>query len=177
MATNTSSATAQPLQSATSTESVERDLLRILGIVMTIIGACIGIYLAYVKLSDGEALCLASGNIDCHSVQTSSYSEIMGVPISLLGLGAYLTMLGIFLFEDRIQFLADYGLTLLFSMTLFGVAYSGYLSYVEGFVLKKWCLWCVASAFLMLGLFILSATRLMRSFAEFEDDEEEDDEE
>jgi uncharacterized membrane protein len=177
MATNTTSAAAQPIQSS-SAESSERDLLRILGIFMTIIGTGIGIYLAYVKLSDGEAICLATDKIDCHSVQTSSYSEILGIPISLLGLGAYVTMLGIFVLEDRIQFLADFGLTILFSMTLFGAVYSGYLSYVEGFVLEKWCLWCVASAFLMLGLFILSATRLQRSFAEFEDfDDEEDDDE
>jgi len=175
MATNTTSATAQPVQSALSPETAERDLLRILGIIMTIIGAGISIYLAYVKLSDGEAICLATGNIDCHSVQTSSYSEILGIPISLLGLGAYIAMLGIFALEDRIQFLADYGLTMLFSMTLFGTVYSGYLSYVEGFVLKKWCLWCVASALLMLGLFILSTTRLMRSFGDFEDEDEEDD--
>ena len=174
MATNTTSATAQTIASSPSAESSERDLLRTLGIIMTIIGTCISLYLAYVKLSDTEAICLASETFDCHSVQTSVYSEILGIPISVLGLGAYVTMLGMFLFEDRIQFLASYSLAILFSMTLFGAVYSGYLSYVEGFVLKKWCLWCVSSALLMVGLFLLSTTRLMRSFEYYEDDEEED---
>src|SRR5690606_26540997 len=111
-------------------------------------------YLTYVKVADKAAICAATQTIDCEGVQNSVYSEILGIPIAILGLGAYLSILGIFVLENRVSFLATYGKTLLFSFTLFGVLYSGYLTYIEGFVLEKWCMWCVASAITMLGLFV-----------------------
>jgi uncharacterized membrane protein len=129
----------------------------------------------YVKLADVEAVCVESGAIDCASVQDSVYSEILGIPIALLGFGAYLAILGLFLLEERAALVTAYGRTLLFGMTLFGVVYSGYLSYIEGFVLKKWCLWCVSSAILMVGLFVIATTRVVSSFEEEEDEPDEED--
>lgn len=154
-----------------STVKEERDFLRWLGIIMALMGIGISSYLSYVKLADKEALCVSSGSIDCFGVQNSAYSEFLGIPIALLGLGAYVTILGLFLLEDRLALLVDYGLILLFSITLFGVVYSAYLTYIEGFVLEKWCLWCVASAVLMVGLFGVSATRFVRDLMNIEEDE------
>ncbi len=177
MTSNT--ATAAPAASIDSTtqEYAERDLLRWLGFLMALVGVGISGYLAYVKLADTEAICVATETIDCAGVQNSVYGEIMGIPISFLGLGAYLFIAALFFLEDRLTLVADYSRTLLFSTTLFGFVYSGYLTYIEGFVLHKWCLWCVASAVLMTGLFALSSVRLMRGFDDFDDDEFEDDDE
>lgn len=143
--------------------------LRLLGIALTLVGIGVSVYLSYVKLADKEAICAATETIDCGAVQNSIYSEILGIPIAILGLGAYLSILAVYVLEDRIEFLREYGRVLLFSMALFGTVYSGYLSYIEGFVLHKWCLWCVASALTMLSLFVVGIVRVLQFFNEEEE--------
>ncbi len=160
--------------SVTSTvmHDVERgDLLRWLGVLMALIGIGISLYLSYVKLADTEVTCVSTGVIDCKGVQSSAYASFFGVPIAYLGVAGYGMILGMLLLNDRINFLADYGTALLFSVTLFGFTYSAYLIYVEAFILEKWCQWCVASALLMTGLFVLSGVRLFRSMQTDEFDE------
>ncbi len=150
----------------------ERDLLRWLGMTMALLGMMISAYLSYVKLADKEAICTNTGAIDCFGVQNSAYSEFLGIPIAVLGLGAYLTIFGLLWLENSVELLIDYGQIMLFSITLFGVVYSGYLTYIEGFVLEKWCLWCVASALLMVGLCGVATTRFIRSLTDMDADEE-----
>lgn len=153
---------------------VERgDLLRWIGILMALVGIGISVYLSYVKLSDTEVICANTGVIDCHSVQDSAYASLLGIPIALLGLGGYSLIMAILLLNDRVEFLAEYGTAILFSVTLFGFMYSLFLTYVEGFVLEKWCQWCIASALLMTGLFILSGVRLYR-FLQLDIQDEDD---
>lgn len=163
---NTAAQTAAP-----ALTSGVRDWLYILGITLALLGIGNAGYLTYVKLADKEVICAATATIDCNAVQNSTYSEIMGIPISVFGLGAYLTIFALFALENRVEFVTEYGKTLLFSITLFGVLYSGYLTYVEAFRLEQWCLWCVASAVTIVGLFGVSLTRLLRSM----NDEDEDD--
>ena len=47
-------------------------------------------------------------------------------------------------------------------MTLFGLVFSGYLTYREVFTLQEICEWCVSSAVLMVILFVLATTRYVR---------------
>ena len=44
-----------------------------------------------------------------------------------------------------------------------GLAFSGYLTYLELFTIHAICIWCVGSAICMLALTGLSVTRLLRS--------------
>ena len=50
-------------------------------------GTALTAYLAVSKLSGAPVVCLASGG--CGSVLNSEYATIFGIPLSLLGLGAY----------------------------------------------------------------------------------------
>ena len=57
-------------------------------------GTGVAAYLAWVALVDEqEASC--SGVGDCQAVQRSEFAEIAGVPIALLGLGMYATLLAL----------------------------------------------------------------------------------
>ena len=136
-----------------------RNWLVIVAIVLTIIGMGITGYLTYTTLADKELICVESGQLDCNAVQSSAYSEAFGIPVAALGLGAYVTFFLLLVLDGRIDFMTIYGPTILFMLTLFGVIYSAYLTYIEAFVLEKWCQYCVASAILMVGLFIISAIR------------------
>lgn len=151
-------------RNVTTSKPIDNDaLLRYIGILMAIVGMGVSLYLSYVKLSDADVICATSGLIDCHSVQHSKYAAIAGIPIALLGIGAYGSILALLAFDKRISLFENFGTEFLFVITLFGFLYSIFLMYVEGFILKKWCMWCVASGLLMAGLFALASVRLWRS--------------
>jgi uncharacterized membrane protein len=106
-------------------------------------------------------MCLGSG--DCSTVNSSRYSETFGgIPVSLLGLLAYLTIIGIHALETRSRFLKQNGNLLAFGLSLLGVLFSAYLTYVELYVIHAVCPFCVASAILITIIFILAIIRLIR---------------
>jgi uncharacterized membrane protein len=130
-------------------------------IVTAILGGLDAAYLLIYKLTSAQAMCLGSG--DCSTVNSSRYSETFGgIPVSLLGLLAYLTIIGILALETRSRFLKQNGNLLAFGLSLLGVLFSAYLTYVELYVIHAVCPFCVASAILITIIFILAIIRLIR---------------
>lgn len=133
--------------------------LSIVAVVASIIGFIDSVYLAYVKLSHTPIYC-TPGLGDCAVVQTSQWSEIWGIPIAVLGAIAYLILISIFLFENRIGLLTKYSDYLLFGISLFGFLYSLFLTWLEIFVIHALCQWCILSALCMTIIFIVTIVRL-----------------
>ncbi len=125
-----------------------------------LIGLLDSIYLTVLKYSNNKSLCI-QGVGDCWSVNTSIYSEIFGIPIALLGFGAYGFILLLLWAEQRHSLIQQYADFLLFGVTLIGIIYSAYLTYLEIAVIKAICPFCVVSAVAMLILFIYSVKRLI----------------
>jgi uncharacterized membrane protein len=125
------------------------------------LGLLDALYLLVIKLTEDPAFCI-QGIGDCWTVNTSKYSEILGVPISLLGAATYLVILLILTLENRYKILAKYGTILLFGITLSGTIYSVYLTYLEIWVIHAICPFCIISALLMLLLLIFSIIRLSK---------------
>lgn len=138
--------------------------LRITSIILAILGLLDSIYLVWVKFTGNYAICGPIGN--CESVNSSQYSEIFGVPIALLGAGAYLVMVVLLLLEPRGSFWAESGPIIVFGMSLIGVLYSIYLTYIEIAILKAICPYCVISAIILVSLLIISAIRLSQSLGD-----------
>jgi uncharacterized membrane protein len=136
------------------------DRLRWTSIVFAVLGALDSAYLTWIKVANTRAFC--SGVGDCDAVNSSVYSEVFGIPIALLGLGAYLAIAALLVLEERLPLLAEYGPLAVFGLALTGTLYSAYLTYVELFVIYAVCPYCVVSAILITGIFILSIVRLMR---------------
>jgi uncharacterized membrane protein len=130
----------------------------------SIVLACLGLvdalYLTYVKISHTFALCGPLG--DCESVNTSQYSEIAGIPISILGAAAYFLILVFLVMEPRASFWTDNSPLVVFGISLVGVLYSAYLTYIEISVLKAICPYCVGSAVVMVLLLVLAIVRLVK---------------
>lgn len=128
-------------------------------LVFAIAGAAIASYLAYENLQSRSGVCTITHG--CATVQKSAYGKILGVPVSVPGLGLYIALgaaavgwLANFRgLRDTFSVLACYG-------ALFGFLFSGYLTYVEGFVLDAWCIYCIGSASLMTLLFIAWAAEV-----------------
>jgi uncharacterized membrane protein len=141
-----------------------RDWLRWGSLALAVVGAVDSAYLAWVKLTHTEVFCGTSRA--CDTVNNSIYAEIGGVPIALLGLGAYLVLGALLLFENRSPTVASWGPVAVFGMALTGTLYSAYLTYVELYVIHAICPYCVLSAVCITGLLALAVVRLVRGPAD-----------
>jgi uncharacterized membrane protein len=107
-------------------------------------------YLTYSHYADQATVCAGVGS--CEFVQSSEYSEIIGVPVALMGLLfffalAALSLLRVILWQREVEWARP----LAFSMSLGGTAFVSYLTYVELFVIDAICVWCVATAALTIA--------------------------
>ena len=136
--------------------------LRLYSIVLSVVGLVDSLYLTVIKLTNEKGLCL-QGVGDCWTVNISRYSEIAGIPIAILGAGAYLTLLFLLLLEAKGSFWREYGPLAVFGISLTGLIYSIYLTYLEIAVIKAICPFCVISALVMAALFILAVIRLVKN--------------
>jgi len=123
-----------------------------------VLGLIVAGYLAFVEVSENEAVCGAVG--DCNTVQQSTYAKLFGVlPIGVLGVIGYLFILSAWGFSRNADArIADWGSAALLGFALFGVAFSAYLTFLEPFVIGATCAWCLTSAMLMIQLLCLHTT-------------------
>jgi uncharacterized membrane protein len=133
--------------------------LKIFTIICAAIGLVDSLYLTWIKLTHTTALCLP-GIGDCETVNTSRYSEIFGVPVAVLGALVYIAILVILLLKDKVGFFTEYRWYLLFGISLVGVLFSAYLTYIEIAVIHAVCPFCVISAIVILLIFISTLIRL-----------------
>jgi uncharacterized membrane protein len=128
------------------------------------IGLLDALYLSWSKLAHQQVICGTYKG--CETVNSSPYAEIGGIPIALLGAGAYITILGLLYLEDSNSFWQDNGPLAIFVISLAGTLYSAYLTYIEIAVINAICLYCVASAIAMTVIFALTTLRLVSPQAE-----------
>jgi uncharacterized membrane protein len=129
--------------------------LRLAAIVLALIGLGVAAYLTYVHYEDIKPVCGLGG--DCVKVQTSEWSKLAGVPVAVLGLVAYATIL-VSLFVPGEEALIVGALA-----SLVGFGFSAYLTYRELFTIDAICQWCVASAVVMTLLAVVTTARLLLS--------------
>src|SRR3989338_8628205 len=97
----------------------------------------------------------------CEQVTTSPYSLIFSIPVALLGSVYYLTILilSVIYLDSRKPSV----LKLLAHLTPFGFLASLYFVYLQIFVIKAICLYCMVSADTSTVLFILGMTYLIKN--------------
>ena len=132
-------------------------------VAISIIGAADAVYLLIYKLTGNPHMCLGNGG--CHNVNFSPYAEINGIPISVFGICAYLAIICILVLEARVKIAKDNGPLAIFGISLGGVAFSAYLTYLEIYIIHAICPFCVISAIAITLLFILAIIRLVKQTA------------
>jgi uncharacterized membrane protein len=132
---------------------------------LALIGVSVAGYLAYVETQAVSAVCGPVG--DCNVVQSSPYARLFGVlPIGVLGVMGYGTILAAWAWGRlRLGRADDSTPLVLFSLTIFGVVLSLYLTYLEPFVIGAVCSWCLTSAVIMTLLMLLSLRRARHALA------------
>ena len=138
---------------------MNKTLYRI-SIALAILGALVSVYMTIFKLTENNKMCLGNGG--CSVVNSSSYSEVSGIPVALVGVGGYLAILAVLLIENRNKFFKQNGTLIVFGLSLVGFLFTLYLIYVELALIHALCPFCVTSQITMTLLFILSVTRLVR---------------
>lgn len=129
--------------------------LRAVIAVLALAGTGIAGYLTYVHYADVQVLCLANGG--CETVQKSSYAKLAGVPVALLGLIGYVSLLA------SLAVRGEAGRVAGAFIAIVGFGFSAYLTYREVFTIDAICQWCVASAVLMTLLAVATTVRWLRA--------------
>jgi len=142
------------------------DRLRLSMIILAVGGLGVSAYLMWGYTVPGASLACGSSH-GCEAVKNSVYANIMGVPLPIIGLACYLILLLLLITQNQAVVSAGgwspYIALALFGLSLIGVLFSAYLTYLELFVIYAICRWCVASAIIMAAIFLLSIFNLRHS--------------
>jgi uncharacterized membrane protein len=135
--------------------------------ILALAGVGITLHLTLADLNYVDIGC--GGSEGCIQVAQTTTAHGFGIPAlakiptAAFGIGLYVILVAIsFLRAMGQPETNDKRLRLLFwVLTLSGVGVSAWLTWLEAFVIHAWCKWCVASAIVMLVLFILSSMDLL----------------
>jgi uncharacterized membrane protein len=122
-------------------------------------GVVLSIYLTLYKLGYiGELQCAVGS---CETVNTSRWATFLGLPVAAWGLGFYVATLGLVLLGIQERYADSRAVSLaLVGLTGWGVLFSGWLTYLELFVINAICMWCVISAIMVAIMFVISLADL-----------------
>lgn len=129
--------------------------------VLSMVGLFVSLYLLGHALGlTGPLIC---GIGECGTVQASKWARIGPLPVSAVGVGGYLAMLGVALWGLQPSGQRAPAVSwLLLGLSSVAFAFSAWLTWLEAFVIRAWCLWCVASAILVTFIFLAALTEVKR---------------
>lgn len=125
--------------------------VRIASAVLASLGAAISAYILYVRETNGSLVCSTGG---CETVQSSSYAELLGLPVAALGLAGFVVLLVAALTRGELARLVNA------TVALAAFLFAAYLLAVQLVVLDAICQWCVATDVLTTALAALALVRL-----------------
>jgi uncharacterized membrane protein len=133
---------------------------------ISLFGLLLGAYLSLYKFGYIGTLACSVGS--CETVQTSRWSVLLGLPVATWGVGFYVLMLALAIAGTQPRHEDSTRLSLaMLILAGWGIAFTAWLNYLEGFVIHAWCEFCLGSAALVAVLFLLAVVdyRRCRSFA------------
>jgi uncharacterized membrane protein len=122
--------------------------------VLTLAGLAVSAYLTVAHYQEGTLVCTTTSTVDCHSVTTSKYSELLGIPLPLLGL-AFFAGFAALITPPALRSPAPLFRWGRLGSVCVGVLFVVYLVTAELAVLHKICLWCTAVHVITILLFVL----------------------
>jgi uncharacterized membrane protein len=124
---------------------------------LALAGAAVSGYLTITGLQGAPPVCLAG---DCAAVAASPYARFLGVPTAAWGLGLFFVAAALAALVAHGRVMRFDAPLAFFGLTVFAVAFSAYLFWVQAAVLRAVCSWCVASDLLWVALAIAGAAGL-----------------
>jgi uncharacterized membrane protein len=135
-------------------EKMNSSLYRISITALASLGLIDALYLSDMALTGSELTCTITGLDGCNVVAQSAYSQFLGLPLAVYGVMFYsLLLLAIIVSLYRVST----GMRrLVFMIALAGAFFSTYFMYLQFFVIKALCIYCMGSAFIAYILAILT---------------------
>lgn len=124
---------------------------------LAVLGVAVSTYLTFEHYSSSTTLaCPDTGVVNCVKVTTSSYAELLGIPVAVLGLAYFVAMTILCL---PVAWCSSNGLVhrLRLATVSLGALFVLYLVWVELFRVDAICLWCTAVHVLAVALFAVVA--------------------
>ncbi|MEP6895176.1 MAG: vitamin K epoxide reductase family protein [Chloroflexota bacterium] len=134
--------------------------LKQITIFLAALGLLDSIYMTIFKLTNNENMCI--GSHGCNIVNASGYSSIHGIPVAVVGVFGYLSILTLLYLGRRPGFLQTNEGMLLFTVTLTGFLFTVWLVYLEIAIIKAYCPFCITSQIVMTIIFILTVIRVIQ---------------
>lgn len=129
--------------------------------VLALAGLLLAAYMMLYKV--GVLAAIACGTGGCDTVQNSPFAVFLGIPVPLLGILGYGVILGLAMAGIQPRFIEDRRIAWALLLTCgAAAAFTLYLNYLEAFVIRAWCRWCIGSAVIVTALFLLSLTEIPR---------------
>ncbi len=130
--------------------------LRIAIAVVAVAGVAVAGYLTYVHYQPDALICTSHGG--CETVQKSSYAELAGIPVALVGLLAWSAVLVLVAWDSELA------RTLVAAVALGAAGFAIYLVALQAFVIDAWCIWCMVNDLVLVPLLaILAIWRALRT--------------
>ena len=123
--------------------------LRVGATVVAAVGVAVASYLTYVHYQPSALICTGGGG--CETVQESSYAELLGIPVALFGLAAYLSVLALLAWDTPAA------RTLTAAIALGAAGFAVYLVTLQAFVIDAWCVWCLVNDLVVVPLLTVLA--------------------
>jgi uncharacterized membrane protein len=103
--------------------------------------------------------CDFSQKFNCDIVNRSEYSEVQGIPVAAIGILGYATLFFLSTFWNSRATTPNR----LLAASIAGLGFALYLTYVEAYALKTWCILCVASQVVIFLITVLAVIVKLRS--------------
>lgn len=115
---------------------------------LALVGLGVASYLSLYKLGYIGTIACKVGS--CETVQASRYAMFWGLPVAVWGLGFYVALFAVSFASTLPRFDGVVGIsTLMLVLTVWGTLFSGWLTYLELFVIHAICQWCIISAIIV----------------------------
>ena len=106
-----------------------------------------------------SSYCDIGENFNCDIVNRSTYSTVAGIPVALIGILGYLSLLALATFyRSKAETPA-----IVFMASLAGLGFALYLTYIEAYVLATWCILCLSSLALIFAIAVLSSVLMLHT--------------
>jgi len=113
-------------------------------IILSLIGFAVSFYIYYSKKYNKPMYCPIGK--DCDAVVKSRYGETFGIENTLPGMLFYILIFIYGILLNRNVFISNAVYYFIVGISFVSVLFSLYLTFVQAFVLKKWCEYCIVSS-------------------------------
>ena len=122
---------------------------------LSLAGIFLAVYLLLYKLGMIGSLACSVGS--CETVNTSKWATFLGIPVAGWGVAFYVGMFLLSMVSTQERYTGSRSMSvLLLAVTGGGLLFSAWLTWLELFVIRAICQWCVVSALVVLSMFVLA---------------------